>query len=122
MPLQSDPKVEHSPCWEGGTGPAEEEERATGSNRTCRTSSAVCVHTQSESCPTLCDPRDCRPPGPSAMGFIRQEYWKGLPCPPPGDLPDPGIDPEFPASPALAGRFFTTEPPGTSLSHLTHVY
>ena len=76
----------------------------------------------SESCPTLCDPRDCCLPGPSAMGFLRQEYWKGLLFPPPGDLPDPGIDPGFPASPALAGRFFTTEPPGTSLSHLTHIY
>ena len=43
------------------------------------------------------------------MGFSRQEYWSGLPFPSPGDLPDPGIKP---ASPALAGRFFTTEPPG----------
>ena len=43
------------------------------------------------------------------MGFSRQEYWSGLPCSPPEDLPDPGMEP---ASPALAGRFFTTEPPG----------
>ena len=48
-------------------------------------------------------------PAPLSMDFPRQEYWSGLPCPPPGDLPDPGIQP---ASPALAGRFFTTEPPG----------
>ena len=40
--------------------------------------------------------------------FSRQEYWSGLPFPPPGDIPDPGIKP---VSPALAGRFFTTEPP-----------
>ena len=40
------------------------------------------------------------------MGFLRQEYWSGLPFPPPGALPDPGIEP---ASPILAGRFFTTE-------------
>ena len=46
---------------------------------------------------------------PLSMGFSRQEYWSGLPFPPPGDLPDPRIDP---VSPALAGRFFTTEPPG----------
>ena len=46
---------------------------------------------------------------PLSMGFSRQEYWSGLPCPPPGDLPSPEIKP---ASPALAGRFFTTEPPG----------
>ena len=49
---------------------------------------------------------------PLSMGFPRQECWSGLPFPPPGDLPDPGIEPVSPASPALAGRFFTTEPPG----------
>ena len=48
------------------------------------------------------------------MGFSRQEYWRRLPFPPPGDLPDPGIEPTSPASPALAGEFFTTEPPGKS--------
>ena len=46
------------------------------------------------------------------MGFSRQEYWSGLPFPLPGDLPNPGIEPTSLASPALAGRFFTTEPPG----------
>ena len=45
---------------------------------------------------------------PLSMGFSRQEYWSGLPCPPPGDLPDPGIKPAPLASPALAGGFFTT--------------
>ena len=38
---------------------------------------------------------------PLSMGFSRQEYWSGLPCPPPGDLPDPGIEPAFPVIPAL---------------------
>ena len=47
-----------------------------------------------------------------SMGFPKQEYWCGLPCPPPGDVPDTGIEP---TSPALASRFFTTEPPGKSL-------
>jgi len=42
------------------------------------------------------------------VGFSRQEYWSGLPCPPPGDLPDPGIKPTSFMSPAFAGRFFTT--------------
>ena len=42
------------------------------------------------------------------MGFSRQEYWSGLPFPPPGDLPDLGIEH---VSPALASGFFTTEPP-----------
>ena len=45
---------------------------------------------------------------PLSMGFFRQEYWSGLPCPPPGDLPDPGIEPVSLMSPALAGRFLTT--------------
>ena len=45
---------------------------------------------------------------PPSMGFSRQEYWSGLPCPPSGDLPDPGIKPAFFTSPALAGGFFTT--------------
>ena len=45
---------------------------------------------------------------PLSMGFSRQEHWSGLPCPPPGDLSDPGIKPMFLISPALAGRFFTT--------------
>ena len=44
------------------------------------------------------------------MGFPRQEYWSGLPFLSPGDLPDPGIEP---LSSALAGGFFTAEPPGT---------
>ena len=44
-----------------------------------------------------------------SMGFSKQEYWKGLPFPPSGDLPDLGIEP---ASPALADEFFTTKPPG----------
>ena len=44
-----------------------------------------------------------------SMGCHRQEYWSGLPFPPPGYLPNPQIEP---ASPASAGGFFTTEPPG----------
>ena len=40
-------------------------------------------------------------------GFFRLEYWSGLPCPPPGDLPDPGIEPASLTSPELAERFFT---------------
>ena len=46
------------------------------------------------------------------MGFSRQEYWSGLPFPPPVDFPGPGIEPVSPEAPALAGAFFTTEPPG----------
>ena len=46
---------------------------------------------------------------PLSLGFSRQEYWCGLPCPLPGVLPDSGTEP---TSPALAGRFFTSKPPG----------
>ena len=45
---------------------------------------------------------------PLSVGFSSQEYWSGLPCPFPGTLPDPGIEPEPLMSPAFAGRFFTT--------------
>ena len=45
---------------------------------------------------------------PLSVGFSRQEYWSGLPFPPPGDLSDPGIEFASPASPVLAGGFFTT--------------
>ena len=51
----------------------------------------------------------------SSTGFSRQEYWSGMPFPSPGDLPDPEIEPMFPA---LAGRFFTTVPPGKPLEAL----
>ena len=47
-----------------------------------------------------------------SMGFFRQEYWSGLPFPPPGDLPDPGIEPR---SPALEADTLTSEPPGIFL-------
>ena len=49
---------------------------------------------------------------PLSMGFPRQEYWSGVPFPSPGDLPNPGIEP---VSLALAGGFFTAEPPGNQL-------
>jgi len=55
---------------------------------------------------------NCSPSGPSVHGILQEEYWSGLPFPSPGELPDPGIEP---VSPALAGRFFTTEPPGTPI-------
>ena len=68
------------------------------------------LHAKSlQSCPTLCNPMDCSPcQAPLSMGFSRQEYWSRLPCPPPGDLPNPGIEPTSLMSPALAGMFFTT--------------
>ena len=62
-----------------------------------------------QSCLTLCDPivRTVAHKAPLSMKFSRQEYWSGWPCPPPGDLPHPGIEPTLLVSPALTGRFFT---------------
>jgi len=51
------------------------------------------------------------------MGFSRQEYWSGLSCPPPGDLPDPGIEPMSLSSAALAGRFFTNSTTWEAVSY-----
>ena len=59
-------------------------------------------------CPTLCDPMDHAFQASLSMGFSRHEYWSWLLWPPPGDLPDPGIEPESVMFPALAGRIFTT--------------
>ena len=63
-----------------------------------------------QSCLTLCNPMDCSPPRLLCpWGFSRQEYWRGLPFPSPGDLPDPGIKP---GSPALQAVSLPCEPPG----------
>ena len=59
-----------------------------------------------QSYPTLCKSMDC---SPLSVGFPRLEYWSGLPFPIPGSLPDPEMEA---APPALADRFYTTEPPG----------
>ena len=52
-----------------------------------------------------------------SMEFARQEYWSGLPFPPPGHLPDPGIEPMSLVSPALAGGFLTTAPLGKPMGY-----
>ena len=65
----------------------------------------VCVCVCARLCLIFGDPMDCNPPGSSVHGISQQECWSGLSCPPPGDLPHPGIKPE---SPALAGGFFAT--------------
>ena len=56
------------------------------------------------------------------MESSRQEYWGGLPFPLPGDLPDPGIEHASLVSLALAGRFFTTAPPGKAPEKLSHLF
>ena len=56
---------------------------------------------------TLSDPTDCSLPAPLSIGFSGQEHWSGLPCPPPGALPNPGIEPT-PLMSLGAGRVFTS--------------
>ena len=75
---------------------------------------AACMHAQS--CLTFCGPMDCGHQAPLSMRFSRQEYWSGLTIPSPEDLPNPGFDLHLLCLPALAGRFFTTEPPGMIVS------
>ena len=60
-----------------------------------------------QSCPILCDPMDCSPPGSSIHGIFQVRVWSGLPFPSPGDLPDPRIEPR---SPALQADALTSEP------------
>ena len=68
-----------------------------------------CMHAKLlQSCLTLCDPMVCSLTGSSVLGFSRQDYWSGLPCPPPGDLPNPGIEPASLTSRAVTSGFFTT--------------
>ena len=59
-------------------------------------------------CPALCKAKTVAQQAPPSMGFFRQEHWSGLPCPPPGDLPNPGIKPKSLMSPAWADGYFTT--------------
>ena len=58
---------------------------------------------------------------PLSVGFPRQEYWSGLPCPPPGDLPNPGIELASLMSPPLTDRFFTTSATWVAQTQLLHV-
>ena len=72
----------------------------------------VCVCLWAQLCLTRWDPVDLACQSPLSMEFSRQEYWSRLLFPTPGDLSDPGIKPTSLSSPALAGRFFYTVPPG----------
>ena len=78
----------------------------------------ICVSSVAKSCPTLCNPMDCSPPGSSLHGIFQARILERVPFPLPGDLPDPGIEPVSPVSPELARRFFTTEQPGKPINPL----
>ena len=74
---------------------------------TFKSTICVCVLSHFSHVRLFVTPRTVAHQAPLSMEFSRQEYWSGFPCPPPGDLPDPGIEPESLMSPALASGFFT---------------
>ena len=74
----------------------------------------MCCAKSLQLCPTLCDPIDL-----AHQGFSRQEYYSGLPCPPPGDLPDLGIESTFLMSPSLIAVFFIIS---ANICMHTHIY
>ena len=78
----------------------------------------LCADACAQSCPTLCDPMDCIPPGSSIHGIFQARILEGLSFPPLRDLPDIGIEPSSLVSPALASRVFTTAPPGKLINVL----
>ena len=69
----------------------------------------MCLNEVAQSCPTLCNPWTIAYQAPPSLGFSRQKYWRGLPFPSPGDLPNPGIEPW---SPILQADALPSEPPG----------
>ena len=72
-----------------------------------------CGHAQLlQSCPTLGDPRECSPPGSSVHGILQARIVEWVACPPPGDLPHPGIETESLASPALEVDSLPAKPSG----------
>ena len=78
------------------------------SSSMCASHFSISVCSVAQSCPTLYDPMDCSPRGFSVHEIFQAGILAWVACPPPGDLPNPGIEPMFPVSPALASGFFTT--------------
>ena len=79
------------------------------------------MHDQSfPSYPTLCDPMDVTHHTPLSMGFSRQDYGSGLPCPPPGDLPDSGMEPVSLVLPALQAVSLLLNHWGSPILKYTH--
>ena len=75
------------------------------------------------SCPTLCDSMYCSPSGPFVHGILQERILEWVAIPSSRGFPDPGMETESPAlSPALAGRFFTAEPPGKLLMENGYMY
>ena len=82
----------------------------------------VCCVCCSQSCPILCDPMGYSLPGSSVYGIFQARIWSRLTFPTLGNLPDQGIKLMSLVSPALAGGFFTTEPPGKPVCVLSYIY
>ena len=78
----------------------------------CQAVHVLAVCSAAQSCPTLCDPMDCRPPGSAVHAIFQARILEWAAISSSGDLLDPGIEPE---SPALTGGFFTSAPPGNLL-------
>ena len=75
-----------------------------------------------QSCPILWDPMGCSPPGSSVHGILQARILESVATPSSKGSSNPGVEPVSPASPALVGRFFTTEPPGKSRQHILEYY
>ena len=91
-------------------GPGERAVRggSWGALRALGLEQVVCVCVLAQSVQLFATPWTVAHQAPLSMEYSRQECWSGLPFPPPGDLPNPGIEPTSLVSPALAGGFFTT--------------
>ena len=86
----------------------------------CHPGQVACsVCSGAQSCLTLYDLMDYSPQGSSLHGITQARTLEWVTIPSSGDLPDPGVKPTSPMSSALAGGFFTTEPPGKPLCHIT---
>ena len=116
------------PGWETkiphglGTAPQKRKERRPEELCLC-SHKLLCTCSVTNSCSTLCNPMDpIAHQTPLSMAFPRQEYWSGLPFPPPRNLLDPGIKPASLVSPALAGGFFTAVPPRKPLHQSVLLY
>ena len=94
-----------NPCWCHHSLPPQMPEQMR-SMHVCAKSACVLSHfSHTRLCVTLWT---AARQAPLSVRFSRQKYWSGLPCPPPENLPDPGIEPASLMSPTLAGRFYTT--------------
>ena len=99
-------------CTESGKQPCLGRSTETMFQIILLTKSAVCVLLCAQSCLTLCDPMDCSPPGSSVHGMLQARMLEWVAFPPPGDLPNPGIELTSPGLQYWQTDSFTSELPG----------